>query len=83
MGFGPFVQPVQPVAGARTLRDIFTDDVRLPNVPVDDIMTALGHEGLDDVSGDEAPPPRPKWPPRSAEQDARGCRCGTMTGQRC
>ena len=52
MGFGGSLQP----AGARTLREIFLTDVRLPNVPVETIMSALEAEGLDDVSGKGAAP---------------------------
>ena len=66
---------------ARTLWDIFREDVRLPNVPVDNIMTVLGAEGLDLVSGavpSSTTPPRPERPKpmtmsRTSEEVGVGC----------
>ena len=54
--------PAQQQQQARTLLDIFREDVRLPNVPLDDIMTVLGAEGLDLVSGAAPAPPHLRDP---------------------
>ena len=73
--------PAQQQQQARTLQDIFREDVRLPNVPVDNIMTVLGAEGLDLVSGavpSSTTPPRPERPKpmtmsRTSEEVGVGC----------
>ena len=42
---------MQLVATQSTLREVFQNDVKLPDVPIDDVMAALQELGLDRLGG--------------------------------
>ena len=42
---------MQLVATPSTLREVFQNDVKLPDVPIDDVMAALDELGLDRLGG--------------------------------